>query len=108
MHREMHLLSYNELEATDVAAEKGAHYYGYLCNFATSQWYKLDDNDVDNVAENEVLADARDKVCMLHYVCFGSEEYELCHKMDTSYPPCSLLPSTIHLFWQMPLVKKQS
>ena len=26
----------NELETTDVAAEKGAHYCGYLCNFASS------------------------------------------------------------------------
>lgn len=53
----------NESESTDVAAQKGAHYYGYLCNFASSQWYKLDDHDVDDVEENEVLADARDKHC---------------------------------------------
>lgn len=73
----------NELENTDVAAQYGAHYYGYLFNFASSQWYKLDDHDVDDVEENEVLADARDKVCMLHYVCLGSKEYELCHQIDT-------------------------
>ena len=77
----------NELENTDVAAQNGAHYYGYLCNFASSQWYKLDDHDVDDVEENEVLADARDKVCMLHYVCIGSKEYELCHQIDTSLFP---------------------
>ena len=72
-----------ELEATDVVAPNGAHYYGYLCNFSSSQWYKLDDHDVDVVEENEVLADARDKVCMLHYVRFGSVEYESCQQMDT-------------------------
>ena len=44
---------------------------------------QLDDHDVDDVEENEVLADARDKVCMLHYVCLGSKEYELCHQIDT-------------------------
>lgn len=77
----------NELENTDVAAQYGAHYYGYLFNFASSQWYKLDDHDVDDVEENEVLADARDKVCMLHYVCLGSKEYELCHQIDTSLFP---------------------
>ena len=71
-----------ELEATDVVAPNGAHYYGYLCNFSSSQWYKLDDHDVDVVEENEVLADARDKVCMLHYVRFGSVEYESCQQMD--------------------------
>ena len=77
----------NELENTNVVAQNGAHYYGYLCNFASSQWYKLDDHDVDDVEENEVLADARDKVCMLHYVCIGSKEYELCHQINPSLFP---------------------
>ena len=34
-----------------------------------------------------MLADARDKVCMLHYVCLGSKEYELCHQINTSLFP---------------------
>ena len=34
-----------------------------------------------------MLADARDKVCMLHYVCLGSKEYELCQQIDTSLFP---------------------
>mgnify|MGYP006182507335 FL=1 len=38
-----------------------AHDYGYLCNFVTSKWYKLDDNDVDDVEENDMLLDVRDK-----------------------------------------------
>ncbi len=48
-----------------------AHYYGYLCNFVTSKWYKLDDNDVDDVEENDMLLDVRDKAYMLHYICYG-------------------------------------
>ncbi len=31
-----------------------AHYYGYLCNFVASQWYKLDDKDVEQVDENDM------------------------------------------------------
>ncbi len=49
------------MEATDIKATKGAHYYGYLGNFASSQWYKLDDHDVNVVEVNEMLADAMDK-----------------------------------------------
>ena len=51
-----------------------AHYYGYLCNFVTSQWCKLEDKDVDDVEENEMFLDVRDKAYMLHYICYGSEE----------------------------------
>jgi hypothetical protein len=29
--------------------ETEAHYIGYVCNFATTQWFKLDDKDVDEV-----------------------------------------------------------
>ena len=38
-----------------------AHYYGYLCNFVSSKWYKLDDNYVDDAEENDMLLDVRDK-----------------------------------------------
>ena len=64
-----------------------AHYYGYLCNFVSSKWYKLDDNDVDDVEENDMLLDVRDKAYMLHYICYGSEEYNLCYQEDKSLFP---------------------
>ena len=48
-----------------------AHYYDYLWNFVSSKWYKLDDNDVDDVEENDMLLDVRDKAYMLHYICYG-------------------------------------
>ena len=59
-----------------------AHYYGYLCNFVTSQWYKLDDKDVEDVEENDMLLDVRDKAYMLHYICYESEEYKACLQDD--------------------------
>ncbi len=61
-----------------------AHYFGYLCNFATSQWYQLDDEDVEEVEEKIVLEDAKDKAYMLHYICCGSEEYNVCYQEDKS------------------------
>jgi hypothetical protein len=72
------------------------HYFGYLCNFATSQWYQLDDDDVEEVEEKIVLEDAKDKAYMLHYICCGSEEYNVCYQEDKSlcsYPQKS--PMTI-------------
>jgi hypothetical protein len=61
-----------------------AHYFGYLCNFATSQWYQLDDDDVEEVEEKIVLEDAKDKAYMLHYICCGSEEFNACYQEDKS------------------------
>ena len=51
------------------------------------KWYKLDDNDGDDVEENDILLDVRDKVFMLHYICYGSEEYNLCYQEDKSLFP---------------------
>ena len=51
------------------------------------KWYKLDDNDVDDVEENDTLLDVRDKAYMLHYICYGSEEYNLCYQEDKSLFP---------------------
>ena len=48
-----------------------AHYYGYRYNFVTSQWYKLDDDVLEEVQINIVLEDAKDKTYMLHYICCG-------------------------------------
>ena len=37
--------------------------------------------------ENEKLLDVRDKAYMLHYICYGSEEYNLCYQEDKSLFP---------------------
>ncbi len=34
-----------------------------------SQWYKLDDNDANDVEEIDMLLDAWDKAYMLPYIC---------------------------------------
>ena len=71
-------------EGTEDEEAPQAHYFGYLCNFATSQWYQLDDDDVDveEVEEKIVLEDAKDKAYMLHYICGGSEDYNVCYQQD--------------------------
>ncbi len=74
-----------------------AHYFGYLCNFVSSKWYKLDDKDVKDVEENDILLDVRDNAYMLHYICYGSEEYKVCfqgdkrlhHSQEDTYPAIS-------------------
>jgi hypothetical protein len=75
-------------QGSDEGSEDGeapqAHYFGYLCNFATSQWYQLDDDKVEEVEEKIVLQDAKDKAYMLHYICCGSEEYNVCYQEDKS------------------------
>ena len=72
---------FKEQEAKKKGRKRGrkdeAHYYGYLCNFVTSKWYKLDDNNVDDVEENDMLLDVRDKAYMLHYICYGSVQFAL-------------------------------
>ena len=45
------------------------------------------DNDVDDVEENDMLLDVRDKAYMLHYICYGSEEYNVCYQEDKSLFP---------------------
>ena len=64
-----------------------AHYFGYVCNFATTQWFKLDDKDIEEVEEEDVLKNAQDKAYMLHYVLMGSEEYLQCYQEDISFCP---------------------
>mgnify|MGYP006151958211 FL=1 len=66
-----------------------AHYFGYVCNFATTQWFKLDDKEVEEVEEEDVLKNAQDKAYMLHYVLMGSEEYHQCYQEDISFCPSS-------------------
>ena len=34
-----------------------------------------------------MLLDVRDKAYMLHYICYGSEEYNLCYQEDKSLFP---------------------
>jgi hypothetical protein len=62
-----------------------AHYFGYVCNFATTQWFKLDDKEVEEVEVEDVLKNSQDKAYMLHYVLMGSEEYHQCYQEDTSF-----------------------
>ena len=64
-----------------------AHYFGYVCNFAMTQWFKLDDKKVVEVEEEDVLKNAQDKAYMLHYVLMGSEEYLQCYQEDISFCP---------------------
>ena len=64
-----------------------ARYFGYVCNFATTQWFKLDDKEVEEVEEEDVLKNAQDKAYMLHYVLMGSEEYHQCYQEDISFCP---------------------
>ena len=81
-------------EGTEDEEASQAHYFGYLCNFATSQWCQIDDEDVEIVEENIVLEDAKDKAYMLHYICCGSEEYNVCYQEDQSlcsYPKNSAM-----------------
>ena len=67
--------------------ETEAHYFGYVCNFATTQWFQLDDKEVEEVEEKDVLKNAQDKAYMLHYVLMGSEEYHQCYQEDISLCP---------------------
>jgi len=71
-------------EETEDEEEPQAHYFGYLCNFATSQWFQIDDDDVEEVEEKIVLQDSKDKAYMLHYILCGSEEYDVCYQEDKS------------------------
>ena len=34
------------------------HYYGYFRNFSSLKWWKLDDEDVEEVREDVILDDA--------------------------------------------------
>ena len=68
--------------------EAQAHYFGYVCNFASTQWFKLDDNDVDEVREEDVLKNSQVTAYQLYYVLMGSEEYHQCYQEDLSF--CSV------------------
>ena len=81
-------------EGTEDEEAPQAHYFGYLCNFATSQWCAIDNEDVEIVEENIVLEDAKYKAYMLHYICCGSEVYNACYQEDKSlcsYPKKSAM-----------------
>jgi hypothetical protein len=71
-------------EGTEDEKAPQAHYFGYLYNFATSQWCQMDGEGVEIMEENIVLEDAKDKAYMLHYICCGSEKYNLCYQEDKS------------------------
>jgi hypothetical protein len=53
-------------------------YYGYFRNFSSLQWWKLDDEDVEEVRDDDVLDDAyAGDSCafMLQYVLQDSDSY---------------------------------
>ena len=90
----------NKEETEDEEAPQ-AHYFGYLCNFATLQWYQLNDEDVEEVEEKIVFQDAQDKAYMLHYICCGSDEYNVCYQEDKSL--CSYTKNLPWQYQQLPL-----
>ena len=65
-----------------------AHYFGYLCNFATLQWYQIDDDDDVDDMEEKIDLEAKEKAYILHYLCCGSEEYNLWYQEDESLCSC--------------------
>lgn len=38
-----------------------AHYFGYVCNFATTHWFQLDDKEIKEVEEEDDLKNSQDK-----------------------------------------------
>ena len=55
--------------------------------------------------EKNLLEDARDKAYMLHYICYGSEEYNLCYQEDHSL--CSS-PKVTHMAVTLKSASKRS
>ena len=84
-------------EVTEDEETPQAHYLVYLCNFAISQWYRINDEDVEVVEEKIVLEDAKNQAYMLHYICCGSEKFIVCYQEDKSlcsYPKTSPMAVT--------------
>ena len=54
-------------EGTEDKEAPQAHYFGYLYNFATSQWFQIGDQDVEIVEEKIVFKDAKDKAYCITY-----------------------------------------
>ena len=74
------------------------HYYGYFRNLASRRWWKLDDEDVEEVCEDVVLDDAyAGDSCafMLQYVLRDSESYRICLETDKIHSPAAKTPSRI-------------
>ena len=74
------------------------HYYGYFRNLASRRWWKLDDEDVEEVREDVVLDDAyAGDSCafMLQYVLRDSESYRICLETDKTHSPAAKTPSRI-------------
>ena len=90
-----------------------AHYYGYLCNFVSSKWYKLDDNDVDDVEENDMLLDVRDKADMFTTFAMDQRsEIFATRRINLYFLLSRYIIQHYHkvkimLLHQIPLIKKQ-
>ena len=77
--------------------EKG-HYYGYFRNLASHRWWKLDDEDVEEVNEDVVLDDAyAGDSCafMLQYVLQDSDSYRICLETDKLHTHAAQTPPRI-------------
>ena len=74
------------------------HYYGYFRNLASHRWWKLDDEDVDEVHEDVFLGEAyAGDSCafMLQCVLRDSESYRICLETDKIHSPAAKTPSRI-------------
>ena len=73
-------------------------YYGYFRNLASHRWWKLDDEDVDEVSEDVVLYDAyAGDSCafMLQYVLRDSDSYRICLETDKLHTQAAQSPPRI-------------
>ena len=74
------------------------HYYGNFRNLASHRWWKLDDEDVEEVREDVVLDDAyAGDSCafMLQYVLQDSDSYRICLETDKIHCPAAQTPPRI-------------
>ncbi len=71
------------------------HYYRYFWNLASLRWWKLDDEDVEEVHEDFVLDDAYvgdSCAFMLQYVFWDSDSYIICLETDKLHTPTAQTP----------------
>jgi hypothetical protein len=74
------------------------HYYEYFRNLSSLRWWKLDDEDVDEVHEDAILDEAyASDSCtfMLQYVLRDSESYRICLETDKIHSPAAQTPPRI-------------
>ena len=80
------------------------HYYGYFRNLASRRWWKLDDEDVEEVREDVVFDDAyAGDSCafMLQYVLRDSDSYRICLDADKLHTPAAQTTKKKQMFPQL-------